>query len=503
MLLIYFIVVGITFWINISDAAPNANYATSGDIHPLNPKKVTLEDGSNYVPPTSVGRSNTELSCPAGYQLFGKHCAKSIVEAADLVCPTGYTLTDDGTCVRYTSKNSECPAGFENEEGLCRRHKVSAMVAACPNGFLMNPDNVRCTRTIEMPNVDVCPAGAIRKGDLCVVERTGAPTLACPDGFTLEGNQCRVEELYNCTPDFPPRLRSSLFPKPGKGDTTTGTGHSATPGAVQAVRIGARRRLHPNLSQRSSSSSNGEYQSQEANDATANSTRTTSPTPTRRLGVRSPFTTPSLPGSRTVPNYQIAAEEAASRTQEKGMVNSTPQPQNDIIVPVVGSTAGPDTTDVDLPRPPAASDGTTYFHDYVVQSTCSRSRLVAAQKVCKQGVLDGKVCAFDEQVSAISTYGGVVEDHMPALAECPPSYSPSATDSTSCSAVDEVPVTFYCPAGSHDLGDRCAQQTTPRQVCNTGFALEDNACVQTQLADPVVEFTVTYTCVGKNCEDAS
>lgn len=504
MLLTYFFI-AIAFSLHILNAAPSPDFQSAAGLNGQQAKRQA-ETGDNFrSAPTSVDRSDAALSCPAGHQLFGKHCAKSIVEAPELTCNVGYSLTPDNTCIRYTSKQSDCPAGFTNNDGICRRYKQAPKVPACPSGYLMHPDDTRCTRTVEMPDTQVCPAGAVQQGDLCIVERTAAPINSCPEGFTLEGTQCRIEELYNCTPDLPVEvqmLRQGALRNVGKDQqvNTLLLNPTVSPGNTQnsAMQSQSLRRLHPTPVERPPTLHDDVTRTQESPVLDQNTTQSSSTL--RKLGVRSPFKKPSTAASQSnLENYFSRAQR--TRTQESGIVTIEP-PQDKNAQPLSG-TAPASTQSVPLPRPPAAQDRRTFYQDYVVQSTCSRVRVVAALKVCEEGVLDGKVCAIDEQVNSITTYGGVAEDNVPAIAECPPSYSPSNTDPLTCTAVDEVPATFFCVAGTTDLGDRCAQQSNPRKVCNEGFALEEDMCVQTQLSEPLVEFTVKYTCVGKNCEDAS
>lgn len=475
--------------------------------------------------PSVLERSSTTLSCPVGYDNFGKQCVKTITESPELRCSGGFSLAETLQCVRDISRISECPTGFEVEAGLCRRRQYAAVVSVCPAGYLINSEGARCSRAITLPSTRACPAGSIQKGDLCVIESTVASEYACPEGFNLDGNQCNIEEVYNCTPEVPEEvlaLRRVGF-----------TDHSCDEANGQCEDIHLRRAKSKGSDSTTQLSANGlTAQTQLLAVArhlgvlhapgSALSTRSArayappliafeSQLRKRREGTTygNSGVTDTTKGDVAASSVQVSANAFASRGAQIPTLQTTSQQEKAdtqaLTTTLSRSATAASTaqlaTAVTVPSAPAVSAAQSYFQDYVVASTCSRIRTEPAHHVCARGVLNGETCLVTEEVDSITLPGAISEEYTDAVTECPDHYSPLPNNSTQCVIVDDVALTFYCPAGTTDLGDRCLQSVAAQVVCNAGFVLENDVCVQTQFAKPLAQFTVRYSCVGKECDD--
>lgn len=487
-------------------------------------------NNNNNTPSSVLERSSPTLLCPSGYQRLGQKCVQTITETPENVCPAGYSLTADQECNRYISKESDCPNGFEMEDGLCRRRQYQEKVMVCPTGYLIRADGLTCSRQLQLGQTLACPAGAVQKGDLCIVERSEAPQRTCPDGFTQEGNECSIEELYNCTPDIDdttvltPRLPTfsagctsgdcSQNKLRGSG-TQTGkeqddtnndnppviSGLSSASFGTTGRRLGVLHAPNSRLPIRSSQTPAllfNPYASRTVQSAGAfyNGTNNSN----QRFSAAVFRANPGTAQSRSVGLQRAVEKGNDSSVSYNAPVVSRVAPVSPLPVPPVVNQA-PLLATVPVPRAPVNTALHSTYQDYVVQSTCSRIRRVAAHPVCDEGVLDGDICAIDEQVSSVEIPGAVKEESIAAVPQCPENYSPISQDDDLCAIVDDVPIIFYCPSGTVELDDRCLQSVSPNTVCHDGFALEGDVCVQTQFTEPVVEFTVTYSCVGKNCEN--
>lgn len=157
--------------------------------------------------------------------------------------------------------------------------------------------------------------------------------------------------------------------------------------------------------------------------------------------------------------------------------------------------------------PSKGKEGTRYtIHDaaptveeYVISETCKRIITEPARRICAPGgILDGKLCRIENKVEHIFKNGGFRDEFIPAIRRCPLGYAETGSKGE-CQATDETLPSLYCPGNTIDLGSRCAIYNHPRTVCPTGFTLEGKACLKTIFAAPIVEYTVTYSCTGKNC----
>lgn len=139
--------------------------------------------------------------------------------------------------------------------------------------------------------------------------------------------------------------------------------------------------------------------------------------------------------------------------------------------------------------------------EYIIQKICKRVTTEPARRICpEQGYLDGKVCRIEKQLDHIMKKGGFRDEFVPLLYKCPLGYA-ETNDRSICEAVEEVYPSMLCPANTVDQGQRCALFSMSRRDCPQGFSLEGKECRKTIFAAPIVEYTVTYTCTGKNCGD--
>lgn len=151
-------------------------------------------------------------------------------------------------------------------------------------------------------------------------------------------------------------------------------------------------------------------------------------------------------------------------------------------------------------QPPVSKEFVPELIDYVVQATCKRIRTIPAQKLCSRGVLNGKMCRVEIEVPPVAIAPTSLEyDVRPPQIRCEDSRF-QLLSRTMCLFSETRGLVFICPEGTQDIGDRCVSYSPPTMTCDAGFALEsDSTCVQTQEAQPITEWSVTYSCVGKEC----
>lgn len=138
--------------------------------------------------------------------------------------------------------------------------------------------------------------------------------------------------------------------------------------------------------------------------------------------------------------------------------------------------------------------------EFVISKTCKRITREPARRICAPGgILDGKLCRIDSKVDYVFKKGGYRDEFIPIIRRCPLGFVEQTKGR--CQNTEEVIPTLYCPANSIDLGNRCAVFSRPRTVCPTGFSFEGKECTKTIFAAPIVEFSVTYKCTGKNCDE--
>lgn len=153
--------------------------------------------------------------------------------------------------------------------------------------------------------------------------------------------------------------------------------------------------------------------------------------------------------------------------------------------------------------PPRPSKGIVpESFDYVVDATCKRIRSIPAEKICPHGVLSGKMCKVKVEVAPTQITPIQFEyDTKPAEIQCPEGFD---LITSFCTRIETAKMNFFCPEGTADTGERCAMYTQPQMVCPPNYALEDRTtCVQTVEVPPVTEYTVTYSCQGKECSGHS
>ena len=173
-------------------------------------------------------------SCPSGYNLIGKMCAKTYDELEKInatanpqtySCPNGYTLSGTKCTKTYNeiekidaSKNPQtysCPEGYTLNGTKCTKQydeieKIDASKYSntykCDTGYIL--DGTKCTKTItEKDTKDakkvsggyICKSGYIQKDKKCERTITSIDTklahqnkviYTCPEGYTLNGTKC-------------------------------------------------------------------------------------------------------------------------------------------------------------------------------------------------------------------------------------------------------------------------------------------------------------------------
>lgn len=142
-----------------------------------------------------------------------------------------------------------------------------------------------------------------------------------------------------------------------------------------------------------------------------------------------------------------------------------------------------------------------FIEETLVSAKCKRISVEPANKLCPDGRLDGKSCLLETAVDAIVVPGGfAIEVAAPSLI-CPAGFAPETLPcgTLTCVRVETAPVLFTCPCGTEDLGDRCAQPAEPRLICPEEYHLANGLCSKTITVEPLTEFTVRYSCLGKEC----
>lgn len=137
--------------------------------------------------------------------------------------------------------------------------------------------------------------------------------------------------------------------------------------------------------------------------------------------------------------------------------------------------------------------------DYVLEAVCKRIRTVLANKICPTGILTGKMCRVEVEVPPMYVTPFSVEtDVQPSQPSCPSGFS--VLDRLTCVLTELKNVVYVCPEGTQDIGDRCVTYAPAVHTCPPEFSLEnEQTCVQTVHAAPITEFSVTFSCVGKDC----
>lgn len=141
--------------------------------------------------------------------------------------------------------------------------------------------------------------------------------------------------------------------------------------------------------------------------------------------------------------------------------------------------------------------------EFLLNRTCKRTITEAARTLCDDGgQFDGELCFLEKPVPHIVQPAKYKHETIPVIRQCPPTYTLDRNyDGTRCVALDEIPPTYVCPPGYEDVGFQCIKIFGAKRECPVGFKLvAGERCLQTLIQQPIVHYTVKYTCRGKNCD---
>lgn len=142
--------------------------------------------------------------------------------------------------------------------------------------------------------------------------------------------------------------------------------------------------------------------------------------------------------------------------------------------------------------------------EFVSSKTCTRIRTEGAVKLCPEHSLHkGNECLIEEEVPLIEKPGGFTEEVIPALFVCPDGHQQaSSTGYFKCLMIEEAPLVGFCPLGTEEAHNGCARFRPLVLFCPPEYVMEGGVCLRTIVAPPLVEFEVTFQCVGKDCDQA-
>lgn len=139
-----------------------------------------------------------------------------------------------------------------------------------------------------------------------------------------------------------------------------------------------------------------------------------------------------------------------------------------------------------------------YVEEFVVQQICKRITTRLPQFRCPdKAVLDGKLCRIEQSITHEQDSKSVKPNVIMPRRQCPQHYTYDKGDT--CYTVKEVTPNLVCPENSVYAGGRCYIIVPSRAVCYDGLLIEGKTCVKTLFSPPIVEYTVHYACMGKQC----
>jgi len=143
-------------------------------------------------------RTDPIYSCPAGFNLNGKTCEKTITSAPQVVCNQG--ILQGLECVIETPKTARCPPGTIQQGKNCVQQISAPAQAFCPSGFIETFGG--CEMTEQLPLIEVCEIGS-REGPQCATVDVAPYNTQqfCPPGFEEHAKGgCWRTTTYDCTP---------------------------------------------------------------------------------------------------------------------------------------------------------------------------------------------------------------------------------------------------------------------------------------------------------------
>lgn len=168
------------------------------------PSFVEEAIASSYVNSTlnlSQCEAAANLACPTGYTLEGNACVSRRPADVGYSCEEGWTLNGDqctiSSAVPGTIRGYECPAGYYLSGTVCTATQTATITGySCPSGYTVEGSD--CVQTLTQPASIVgysCPSGYLVNGSQCTRTESvpGTASYSCPVGWTLSGTTCSQE----------------------------------------------------------------------------------------------------------------------------------------------------------------------------------------------------------------------------------------------------------------------------------------------------------------------
>lgn len=341
-----------------------------------------------------------------------------------------------------SERSKTCPHGFKKVGKQCAQTVTTKPTVHCPTGTVRSVDDEDvCAKFFD--KVHQCPSEFVREKGICVRTRQTDALVQCPQHFTLtsDGHECSRAVA----------LPKVLFCPPG----TVQRGE----GCVRKVPVAPEIVCPPGFTLEDK-----QCRIVETFDCTPN-----------RVHIGKEEHVESSHHHHGGHHLRLLGEHGGKKH------HSTP----------VSFVGGKEVAPTD--------------EQFVVQKTCKRVRTEGARKVCPKGArLHGKECIAEEEVGFQEKNGGMREEVVRAKYVCPEGHYPSASVGRfHCLIKEEVAVHGFCPDGSENVGDKCAKFRPLIFRCPSSYALDDGMCVKTVIAPPIVEFSVTFKCTGKDCDHKS
>jgi len=131
-----------------------------------------------------------EMSCPDGFDLFGKRCVRERIETPSVKCPRG--INQLGLCIHSERPAYKCEAGFDRKGKVCeRRTQIDRVKKIAPVGYIDTGKDYLRTKPRE--TVMACQSGEMINGR-CEVEKfvPSLPKRYCPGGVPMDSKGCQV-----------------------------------------------------------------------------------------------------------------------------------------------------------------------------------------------------------------------------------------------------------------------------------------------------------------------
>lgn len=186
-------------------------------------------DHKSVVDTEVLHQGPASYSCPSGFDLNGKKCARKVIMPKMPFCQSG-VLDGTNQCLDYFPAKQICPEGYIFEGSSCVIRKSAPRVPVCPPGFQISGalpvvdigyDGHKdkksggaygeCVRNSNVPLDYICPPGTFQEGGHCVTRKHVPAIYYCgSQKHTLKGDRCVAVFSYDCSPDMPNLVEEGL-----------------------------------------------------------------------------------------------------------------------------------------------------------------------------------------------------------------------------------------------------------------------------------------------------